>query len=85
MGSEGLQKHRPHNQPIAKVIAGENYIVVNYKDNTRINKIWVLWEAEDGFFSPRKSNSNARSLNQRRAALNIQVIYRAPGEARPDA
>ncbi len=66
----------------SKVIAGENYIVVNYKDNTRINKIWVLWEAHDSYFSPRKSNSNARALNQHRAASNIQVIYSAPREAR---
>jgi ferritin-like protein len=66
----------------SKVIAGENYIVVNYKDNIRVNKIWVLWEARDDFFSPRKSNSNARALNQTRAASNIQVIYSAPREAR---
>jgi hypothetical protein len=69
----------------SKVIAGENYIVVNYKDDTRITKIWVLWEAEDGFFSPRKSNSNARALNQQRAASNVQIIYRAPREPRKDS
>jgi hypothetical protein len=62
----------------SKVIAGENYIIVNYKDNIRITKIWVLWEARDEFFSPRKSNSNARALNQTRAAGNVQVIYSAP-------
>ena len=66
----------------SKVIAGENYIVVNYKGNTQINKIWVLWEAHDSFFSPRKSNSNARALNKTRAASNIQVIYSAPREVR---
>lgn len=62
----------------SKVIAGENYIVVNYRDNTQINRLWVLWEAHDSFFSPRKSNSNARALNKKRAASNIQVIYTAP-------
>ena len=61
----------------SKVIAGENYIVVNYEDNSRVKRIWVLWEAQDGFFSPRKSSSNARALNMRRAASNIQVIYQA--------
>jgi hypothetical protein len=66
----------------SKVIAGENYIVVNYKGNTRINKIWVLWEAHDSFFSPRKSNSNARALNKERAASHIQIIYNAPPEPR---
>ena len=32
------------------VIEGENYIVINYKDNSRVKKIWVLWEARDEFF-----------------------------------
>lgn len=64
----------------SKVIAGENYIVVNYKSNTRVTKIWVLWDAQDSFFSPRKSNSNARALNMERALQNIEVIYTAPRE-----
>src|SRR6266852_2549882 len=35
----------------SKVIRGENYIVVNYKANSTVTKIWVLWRAEDRFFS----------------------------------
>jgi hypothetical protein len=66
----------------SKVIAGENYIVVNYENNSRVKKIWLLWQAQDDFFSSRKSNSNARALNMKRAAANIEVVYRAPrGEA----
>ena len=68
MGSEGLPKGTGLTINQSKVIAGENYIVVNYKGNTQINKIWVLWDAHDDFFSPRKSNSNARALNKTRAA-----------------
>jgi hypothetical protein len=64
----------------SKVIRGENYIVVNYKANSQVNRIWVLWEAQDGFFSPRLRNSNARSLNREAAARNVEVLYemRAP-------
>src|SRR5215831_17096448 len=42
----------------SKVIRGENYIVVNYKANTLVKSVWILWEAQDGFFSPRLKNSN---------------------------
>jgi len=45
------------------VIDSENYIVINYKDNSRIKKIWVLWEAKDEFFSARRRNSNARTVD----------------------
>ena len=58
----------------SKVIRGENYIVVNYKANSLVKSIWVLWNAEDRFFSPRLKNSNARSLNREAAAGNIEVI-----------
>jgi hypothetical protein len=34
------------------VINGENYIVVNYRANSVVRSIWVLWNAEDRFFSP---------------------------------
>ena len=61
----------------SSVIQGENYIVVNYKDNSRIKKIWVLWEARDDFFSQRRKNSNARAVNLKKAASRIQVIYQA--------
>lgn len=59
----------------SKVINGENYIVVNYKANSIVNRIWVLWAAQDGFFSPRLKNSNARSINREAAAANIEVIF----------
>jgi hypothetical protein len=59
----------------SKVIKGENDIVVNYKANSLVKSIWVLWNAEDRFFSPRLKNSNARSLNRDTAAGNIEVIF----------
>lgn len=59
----------------SKVIAGENYIVVNYKANSIVRSIWILWKAEDAFFSPRLKNSNARSLDRKAAASNIEVIF----------
>ena len=62
----------------SKVIAGENYIVVNYKANSLVKSVWVLWEAQDGFFSPRLKNSNARTLNRTAAGANIEVIFEAP-------
>jgi hypothetical protein len=59
----------------SKVIKGESYIVVNYKANSLVKSIWVLWNAEDRFFSPRLKNSNARSLSREAAAGNIEVIF----------
>jgi hypothetical protein len=59
----------------SKVIAGESYIVVNYKANSLVKSIWVLWNAEDRFFSPRLTNSNARSINRDAAKANIEVIF----------
>jgi hypothetical protein len=59
----------------SKVIRGENYIVVNYKANSVVKSIWVLWSAEDLFFSPRMKNSNARSLNREVAGKNIEMIF----------
>lgn len=59
----------------SSVIQGENYIVVNYKDNSRVTKIWVLWDARDEFFSLRRKNSNARAVNLKEAQTRIQVIY----------
>jgi hypothetical protein len=59
----------------SKVINGENYIVVDYKAHSLVKSIWVLWNAEDRFFSPRLKNSNARSLNREAAAANVEVIF----------
>ena len=62
----------------SKMINGENYIVVNYKANSLVKSVWVLWEAQDGFFSARLKNSNARTLNREAARDNIEVIYQLP-------
>jgi len=59
----------------SKVINGENYIVVNYKANSIVKSIWVLWDAQDRFFSPRLKNSNARSLSRDAAKASIEVIF----------
>ena len=59
----------------SKVIGGESYIVVNYKANSLVAKVWVLWEAEDGFFSPRRSNSNARAIYWQAAGDHVEVLY----------
>ncbi len=60
----------------SKVINGESYIVVNYKANSLVKSIWVLWNAEDRFFSPRLVNSNARSLNREAASSNIEIVFK---------
>lgn len=62
----------------SSVIEGENYIVVNYKGNSSVKKIWILWEARNEFFSPKRVNSNARAVNMEQAASHIQVVYQAP-------
>ena len=54
--------------------------MVNYEQHSRIKKIWVLWQAQDGFFSPKRANSNARTIGRTAAAPHIQVIYEAPKE-----
>jgi hypothetical protein len=64
------------------VINGENYIVVNYKANSIVKSIWILWEAQDRFFSPRLKNSNAQSLNRETAAGNIEVIFKPKADGR---
>jgi hypothetical protein len=62
----------------SKVIKGESYIVVNYKANSLVKSVWILWEAQDRFFSPRMQNSNARTINRDAAKDNIEVIFEAP-------
>jgi hypothetical protein len=68
----------------SKIIGGESYIVVNYKANSLVKAIWVLWEAQDSFFSPRLKNSNARALNRQAATANIEVIFEALGRSDVD-
>jgi hypothetical protein len=74
LGGQDLQGLRANDQQ-SKVINGESYIVVNYKANSLVKSIWMLWNAEDRFFSPRLANSNARSLRREAAAANIEVIF----------
>jgi hypothetical protein len=62
----------------SKVIRGENYIVVNYRHDSTVRTIWVLWHAQDRFFSPKKSNSNARTIDRGVAKDAIEVLYSAP-------
>ena len=66
----------------SKQIAGENYIVVNYRATSHVASIWVLSEARDEFFSPRRPNTNARSLNRAAAHGNIEVLYSGPPSKR---
>ena len=61
----------------SKQVAGENYIVINYRSPSYVKSVWVLWRAEDGFFSPRRRNTNARALRRQLAAQNIEEIYKA--------
>jgi hypothetical protein len=69
----------------SKVLNGESYIVVNYREDSTVSKIWVIWAPSDGLFSPRKPNSNARSLNLGLARASIQVLYEAsPSRASND-
>jgi hypothetical protein len=67
----------------SKQVAGENYIVVNYRANIQVSKVWVLWNAQDAFFSPRKPNTNARSLLAAVAQPNIEVLFTAGLSAEP--
>ena len=59
----------------SKRVVGENYIVINYRSPSRVKSVWVLWRADDAFFSERKSNANARALRRPVAEANIEVIY----------
>lgn len=68
----------------SKVLRGENYIVVNYSPDSSVRRIWVLWHAEDGDFSPRKANSNARTINVEAARARIQVLFDADGKLEGD-
>jgi hypothetical protein len=65
----------------SKVIAGENYIVINYKATSLVKSVWILWEARDEFFSPKMKNSNARTINRSAAVGNIETIFEAKTKA----
>ncbi len=57
----------------SKRVAGENYIVLNYRSPSHVKSVWVLWRAEDEFFSPRKPNANARAIRRQAAEENIET------------
>ena len=61
----------------SKRVAGENYIVINYRSPSRVRRIWVLWRAEDRFFAPRKPNTNARTVRRSEAQSSIEVLFEA--------
>ena len=67
----------------SKAIRGENYIVVNYKANSQVIRIWILWNAQDQFFSPRKPNTNARYFVSTAAVSNVEVIFASTGRSLP--
>ncbi|MCW7490984.1 hypothetical protein [Leptospira meyeri] len=58
----------------SSIIDKENYIVVNYHKDTEIKSIWILWEAQDSFFSERKRNANIRYLVKEKSRTNIQIL-----------
>jgi hypothetical protein len=60
------------------IISGENYIVANYSNDTEIKAIWVLWQAQDDFFSERKRNANIRHLRKTEASSHIQILFPLP-------
>jgi hypothetical protein len=66
----------------SKVLKGETYIVVNYREDSTVSRIWVLWRATDELFSPRRVNSNARGVDFIAAKDNIEALYTAAPRAR---
>lgn len=69
----------------SKQIHGENYIVVNYKAQSQVTRIWVLWNATDALFSIRSPRANARALRLTDASSQIEMLYQAkPERATPE-
>jgi hypothetical protein len=62
----------------SKNVDGENYIVVNYLANSVVTRIWVLWDAKNQFFSERKENTNARTINMAAAGSHVEIIDERP-------
>lgn len=68
----------------AKAPAGENYVVVDYRANAELTRIWILWDAQDHLFSPKRARSSARALIASIARPRVEVLYEAaPAPARP--
>lgn len=64
-----------------KVVDGESYIVVNYRENTQAGSVWVLWDARDHYFSSKRSNSHARTLLMSLSASQIEMLQFTPASA----
>jgi hypothetical protein len=62
-------------------IRGENYIVVNYSSYSSLRRVWILWEAADQFFTPRKPHLNLRTVLPDIAKPNIEVLWDASGDS----
>ena len=52
---------------------------MNYTPETKVSAVHVLWNAQDAFFSPKKANTNARSMLKHAAADHIEVLFSASG------
>lgn len=62
----------------SKIVDGENYLVVNYRENAQVAGVWVLWDARDHYFSSKRSNSHARTLLMQLSASQIEVLQFSP-------
>ena len=47
---------------------------MNYDAETKVTGIWVLGDAEDRFFSQRRTNSNARTIDMPAAGDHVEVV-----------
>ena len=54
-------------------INGENYIVINYSNSSTLTRVWILWQAENRFFTPRKRNLNLRTIILDVALPNVET------------
>lgn len=56
-------------------VIGKTYIVANYHDDATLRAVWVLWHAQDEFFSAKNPLSNARALIERQARGYMQSLF----------
>lgn len=71
----------------SKQIAGEHYIVINYDRDVEVSRVWILRQATDADFSPRRRNANARHCLIAAARPRIDVLFgdlTAARSPRPD-
>jgi hypothetical protein len=72
-----IAKHSGLTINSVKPIDGETFIVVNYTDDITVGKVWVLWNAHDELFSPKRPRSQARALLMAAAASHIDTLFAA--------